>query len=68
MKSYKELQKEYVSLRGEIKREIEYLPLEKLEVKIKRLHQLKDELKEIDREEGITYRSDDHSYKINIGD
>lgn len=68
MKSYSQLRKEYASLKGEIKREMDYLPLEKLEVKIKKLHELKDELKAIDEREGITYSSGDHSYKRIVGD
>ena len=47
MKSYKEVKKEYDDLRAEIIKEIEYLPLEKSEVKIKKLHELKDELNKI---------------------
>ena len=62
MKSYNQLQKEILSLRGEIRKEIEYLPLEKLEVKIKRLHQMKDELKRRDELSGIIFSSGDHSY------
>ncbi len=68
MKSYNELRKEYISLRGEIKRESAYLSLDKLEVKINKLHLLDAQLKAMDENEGITYSSGDHSYKRIVRD